>query len=135
MNVFDLHSKVKLLNALDSQTISSDTTTSGDIIDTALFHALEFVLRSATVTDGDYTVQIVHGDDPALADGAVVPADELLGSVAFAAGEDNTPKNVGYLGKKRYAQLQVVSTGTSTGGVFSADAINGFPIPWPSKLN
>lgn len=127
MKLFDLHNNCEVANALDSQTISSDTTTNGEIVDVAGFHGIEFILKSGTVTDGAYTVTLTEGDDAALSDGATVAAADLLGSIAFAAADDNVAKRVGYIGKKRYVRMNVVSTSTTSGGVFDGVAVKFSP--------
>lgn len=125
--LFDLHDNCEVANAFDSATISTNATTDGEIIDIAGYHGLEFVLKSAAITDGTYTVVLAHGDADDLSDAATVGAADLLGSIAFAATEDNTPKRVGYIGKKRYVRLSVVSAGTSSGGVFDGVAVKFSP--------
>lgn len=129
--LFDLHDNCEVANALNSQTISTDTTTNGVIIDTQGYHGLEFILKSGAITDGAYTVTLTHGDNSALSDGTTVSADDLLGSIAFADTEDNTAKRVGYIGKKRYVRMNVVSTSTSSGGVFSGVAVKFSPFSAP----
>ncbi|MGR3179841.1 MAG: hypothetical protein ACUZ8E_17515 [Candidatus Anammoxibacter sp.] len=131
MNPFDLHNKVKVLNALDSQTIATDTTTNGEIIDTAAFHALEFILKSGAVADGDFTVALQHGDDSGLSDAATVAAADLLGSIVFLAADDDAAKRIGYIGKKRFVRMTIVSDNTSSGGVFSGVALQGNPLHAP----
>lgn len=121
--LFDLHDNSKVLNALDSQTISTDTTTEGVIVDTAGFHGVEFILTSGTVTDGAYSVTVTAGDAADLSDGVTVDAADLLGSVAFTDADDNVAKSLGSLSKKRYVRFNVVSTGTTSGGVFGGVAV------------
>ncbi len=124
MNVFDLHHTSKALIALANQNITTDTTTAGAIIDTAGFEALEFLLASGTITDGAYAVKIQEGDNSDLSDAADVSAEETLGNADYALADDDTPKRIGYIGKKRYARIVVTSTSTSTGGTnFSALAL------------
>ena len=123
MQAFDLHHNTKQLTALTSQTIDTDTTTAGEIIDTALFTALEFLLISGTITDGAYAVSLQHGDDSGLSDVTVVSADETLGDADFALADDDTAKRIGYIGKKRYVRLSIVSTATTTGGLFAGIAL------------
>lgn len=129
--LFDLHDNCEVANALDSQTISTDTTTNGEIIDIAGYHGLEFVLKSGAITDGAYTVTLTHGDDSGLSDGATVAAADLLGSIAFADTDDDAAKRIGYIGKKRYVRLNVVSTGTTSGGVFDGVAVKFSPFTAP----
>tara|TARA_R110000851_G_scaffold134568_2_gene269880 strand:- start:3201 stop:3617 length:417 start_codon:yes stop_codon:yes gene_type:complete len=129
--LFDLHDNCQVANALDSQTISTDTTTNGEIIDTKGFHGLEFILKSAAVTDGAYAVTLTHGDDSGLSDGVTVNVADLLGSIDFVAADDNVAKRIGYIGKKRYARLNVVSTGTSSGAVLDGVAVQFSPFHAP----
>lgn len=112
-NVFELHHKSKAEIGLTDQTVGADVTVNGEIIDTAGFESLEFLAQAGTVTDGVQTLKINHGDDPALGDATVVSDEETLGSGSIL--ETDSPKKVGYIGKKRYAQLSVVSVGGATG--------------------
>ena len=133
--LFDLHDNCEVANALDSQTISTDTTTNGEIIDTLGFHGLEFILKAGAVADGAYTVTLEHGDDAALADAAAVDAADVLGSIAVADTDDNAAKRIGYIGKKRYVRMNVVSTSTSSGGAFDGVAVKFSPrhAPVPNQ--
>ena len=127
MSNFDLHNNCDVQNGLDSQTIATDTTTDGEIIDTKGFRQIEFILKSGAITDGAYTVTATQGDDAALADGVAVPAELLLGSIAFADTDDNAAKRVGFIGKQRYVRFSVVSTGTTSGGVFDGVVVRACP--------
>ena len=127
MQVFELHHDTEQRTGLDITAISTDTTTAGEIIDTAGFEALEFYLISGTVTDGAYAVSLQHGDDASLSDAAAVSADETLGNADFAAADDDAAKRIGYIGKRRYVRLSIVSTSTSTGGTIGAVAVLGTP--------
>lgn len=131
----DLFHNVVTLPALNFQTISTNTTTVGAIIDTAAFYSLTFAIQSGTITDGAYAIKIEEGDAADLSDAVVVPADFILGSLAgagFVAANDNAVHKVGYVGKKRYARLSVVSTSVTTGGAFGAIAILSDPRHAPA---
>jgi hypothetical protein len=123
MNVFDLHHTTKVLSAFDYQEIADAGTVDGNIIDTAGFEALEFILQSATLTDGEYSVNLQHGDDSGLSDAASVDAEEVLGSIDFVDTEDNTAKRIGYIGKKRYVIMQVIAASITTGGFLAGTAV------------
>ena len=122
-NVSDIHNDCYATSAFDYAVISTDTTTAGNIIDTAGYEALEFFVQSATLTDGAYTSLLQHGDESDLSDAATVPAANTLGSITFALTDDDTAKRVGYTGKKRYVRLSIVSTSTTSGGGFSGTAV------------
>jgi len=125
----DLYNNVKELNALDIQTIATDTTTNGDIIDLQGYGSLMFVFQTGTVTDGDYTVLIQEGDESDLSDAAAVADADLLGTEADASfdadTDDNLVSKIGYIGHKRYVRFNVVSTNTSSGAVVGAVAVLG----------
>jgi len=124
MNVNDLHHSSESVLAMESQTISTDTTTVGEIIDTAGYEALEILTISGTITDGAYAMLLEEGDNSALSDAATVASAETLGDCSYALADDDTPKRVGYIGKKRYVRLSFVSTSTSSGGtLFGALAL------------
>lgn len=122
----DIHNEMTIDTALTSQTIDSDTTTAGEIIDTEGFEAVEFVMLSGTLTDGAFLPLIQDGDDAALGDAAAV-ADAFLtnteASAAFALADDDTAKRIGYVGKKRYVRLNIVSSATTDGGNLAAVAV------------
>lgn len=132
MSEFDLHSNIDDLVALTSQTIATDTTTAGAIIDTKGFESIEFIALSGTITDGAYALLLEEGDDSGLSDVAAVTADETLGALTgFVAADDDTTIRVGSIGKKRFQRLSLVSTSTTSGGVFAAIAVLGHPHTAP----
>lgn len=130
-NVFDLHHKVSQSAGLTSQTIATDTTTVGEIIDTAGFTVLEFLLLSGTITDGAYAVSMTESDDSGMSGETAVSAAETLGDADYALADDDTAKRIGYIGKKRYVRLAIVSTATTSGGVFAGIALLGGPAHQP----
>ena len=125
MNVFDLHHNSYAVPALVSQAISTDTTTVGEIIDTAGCEAIEFIFLTKTVTDGDYEVQIFESDDAGMSGEAQVAAEETFGAIDYTDdADDNTVARMGVASKKRYLRAKVVSTSTSTG----VDIISGVAL-------
>lgn len=131
----DLCSLINPVKALSITAIGSSTTTNGDIIDMLGYDSATFIIFSGAVTDGTYTPNIIEGDNSALSDGTSVTADYLIGTYAGAAiNTANTHKKLGYVGKKRYIRLQIISTGVTTGGSIGADLVQGDAardtIPW-----
>lgn len=130
----DLHNNIKATPALNPQAIASSTTVNGAIIDLAGYESAEFLIQSATLTDGTYTPSITEGDASNLSDGAAVAAGDLIGTVAdatFAATADNSVKKLGYKGGKRYIRLNITSTGVTSGGTLAAVAVLGHPKSAP----
>ena len=122
----DLHNNVQVALGLSVQDITTDTTTSGEIIDTAGFEGLEFGIMSGTITDGTYTCAVWESADSGMSGATVVTAAETLGGAAYAAADDDEVRRIGSVGKLRYQQLRVVSASTSSGGTnFVALAFQG----------
>jgi len=131
----DLFSNIKPQVALDFGTISTDTTTAGNIIDTQGFQSVVFGIITGTVTDGDYTILIQDGDESNLSDAANVADAYLRGTEAGASftadTDDDKISKIGYIGIKRYVRMSIVSTNTSSGAVIGGYAILGNPIVAP----
>lgn len=124
----ELHNNVDDRVALNSQTINSNTTTAGNIIDTAGYESMEYVLLSGTITDGAYAIKVEDGDDSGLSDAADVDSELVLGALTgFADTDDDATIRVGVISKKRYQRVSLVSTGVTTGGVFAGIAVLGHP--------
>lgn len=117
---------------------SRTATGNGEIIDTAGFDGLTFIVQLATVTTADssnyFTITLQHGDDASLSDAATVTATTgLLGSNLVI--NDTTPLLnhiglMGYAGGKRYVRLVATETGTAS-AAFSAVAVQGLPTIAP----
>ncbi len=123
-NQADLHHDIDVENAFDLQTIATDTTTSGEIIDMSGKLNVDIVIRSGVITDGAYTIVLQDGDDSGLSDAAAVPAANRLGDLpVFALTDDQDVQRVGLFPRKRFCRIQVVSASTSTGGLFSGVAV------------
>lgn len=132
----DLHNNVTQKVALNSAAISSNTTTDGAIIDLQGYNACEFVIQSATLTDGTYTPLIEEGNDAGLSDAATVSTANTFGTIAaatFVSTDDNVAKRIGYrVGSFRYVRLSLVTTGVTTGGTIGAVAVLGTPNEAPT---
>jgi hypothetical protein len=131
---YDLKSSVEPVVGLNFGSIATDTTTVGNIIDSAGFASLVLTLATGTVTDGDYTLVVEHGDDSALSDATTVAATDLIGGLpSFTADtDDNLAKAVGYVGKKRYVRASIVSANTTSGAFIGVVAIKGHAISKPT---
>jgi len=126
MAKFDIRSGLLPKYAFDVQAISTDTTTTGAIIDTKDYdRGIVFTLLCSAYTDGTYTPLLEEGDDSGLSDATAVPDANLIGTEAGAAlsavdAEGSTLNSLGAFGTKRYLRLSIVSTSTSTGATVGA---------------
>ena len=122
----DLYNKILQKVAFNTQAISTDTTTNGEIIDLQGFDSATFIIQSGSLTDGTYTPLVHEGNESDLSDAAAVADADLIGTeagAAFSATDDNKAKRIGYVGGKRYIRLSLVSASTSTGGTLSSVAV------------
>lgn len=131
---YDLHSNVFQVVAFDSQNITTDTTTVGNVIDTVGFESLEYLIQSGTITDGTYTLLLEEADVVGFTGSTVVPTDETLGVLTgFVAADDDAALRVGSIGKKQFQRLSIVSASTSTGATnMSSTAVLGHPKHMPT---
>lgn len=133
MSEFEMHNTIDDRIALTNQSITTNTTTAGAIIDTKGFEAIEFVIVAGTLTAGIFAILLEEGDDAGLSDAATLDSDLTLGALTGfdASTDDDTTIRVGSIGKDRYQRLSLVSTGASGANTFSAAAILGTPHTAP----
>jgi hypothetical protein len=118
---------VQPLNAFNTQLINSDTTTNGNIIDTAGYDRVLFVFQMGVMTDGDYVVLLQHDSDSGLASPTTVAAADRSGdlpSLTDHITEDNTCQSVEVRPIERYVRLSIVSTNNAgSGATLGASAL------------
>lgn len=135
MASFDLYNDIDVRSGLNIGAIATNTTTSGAWIDTFGSYGVTYSILSGTITDGTYTPVLYEADEDNQSDAAPVDTNFVIGTYAsatFVAADDNAAKKLGYVGKKRYVQLRIVSTSVSSGGTLSASAIVGIPRHAPT---
>lgn len=133
----DLMNNVHVLKAITPVVVADNTAQVSSIIDRRGFGSLMFAIVTGTLADADATfaVTIDHGDDPALADAAAVPAAELNGTTALASfgfADDGETRKLGYVGGKRYVRLTITPTGNTGNAPIAAIAILGEPSVAPT---
>ena len=125
MSSVDQKNNISVKNALNIQAISTNGTTAGVEIDTQGFESLTFVIETGARTDGTVTPLIQESDTSGSYSGSVDDND-LIGTEALAALSTAQARSiVGYVGKKRYVKLSLVSTVVSSGLTAGATAILG----------
>lgn len=121
-------------------TIASDTTTTGNIIDTADYDAgLVYTLLCTTYGAGTYTPVLNESEASDMSGSNVVDASQMIGTVAGAAisavspsGATGTLNSFGAFGTKRYLRLDIVSVSSSTTAISAV--FQGAPEINPSPL-
>lgn len=135
MAMKDLHNNINELIAVNTTTVSTDTTTVGNAIDMQGYESIEFMLVMGAQTDGDFSMVLT---ECATSNGSYTAVDDadLLGTEpAFTTDTDqNKIASVGYIGSLRFLKMTVVSANTATtGATFTGVAIQGHatdaPVP------
>lgn len=135
----DLHNNVHFVRALSPLTqTNADTAFVTQIIDTANYESLEFVILLGAMTDADVTavVLVEDGDNSSLTDNAAVDDAFLLGTetaAAFQFGDDLGVRKIGYIGSKRYVRVTITPTGNNSGALpIAVLAVQGHPRRKPT---
>lgn len=136
----DLHSNIRVKTAIAPIAIGANATKTGVIIDRQGYGGVEFVTAYGAVTTTGTIVTVVVKEGDVTGTLTSVADADLLGTEALASlaagarvagtGKEVT-KRVGYVGTKRYVQLNVVSTGTTSVGCVGAAAILHSPALAP----
>lgn len=135
----DLCNNIHPLRALSPVAAGTDNTPYvSQIIDTAGFDSLTFVINTGANTDADatFTVLIEDGTASNLSDNVAVVDSELIGTEALASftfADDNETRKIGYIGSKRYVRMTITPAGNGAGNIYlSAVAILGHPTNAPT---
>lgn len=136
----DLHNNIRTKVALLPAAIGANATKTGVIIDRQGYGGVEFVVMYGAVTTTGTVVTAVMKEGDAtgsltsVADGDMLGTEALVSLLAGArvagAGKEVT-KRIGYVGTKRYAQLNFVQTGTTSVGYIAAAALLHSPESAP----
>ncbi len=115
----DIHDNLDVRSALHTATISSSTTTVGQVIDTLGFGALEFLFSIRAFTDGVYTPLLEESTALNMSGSNVVDSTNMFGTTAAVAAAlvaNDAVAKLGYkVTTKRYVRLSIVSTVVTTG--------------------
>ncbi|MFF8980182.1 hypothetical protein ACF08A_25640 [Streptomyces cellulosae] len=88
------------------------------------------LVHAGTVTDGTHTLALEVSDDGST--WAAAPASDLQGTLpALDSGSSNRVFEVGYSGTARYLRAVSTVAGATTGGVYGAVILLGFPNTLP----
>ena len=120
-----------------SAAVLDNTPLVSQVIDRRGFDSVAFVILTGQLADPDATfaVTLQHGNDPALADAAAVPAAQLSGTLAaasFTFNDDDKLRKLGYLGARRYLRLTVTPVNNSAAANIAAVALLGHPYNGPT---
>lgn len=120
----DNHSSQIVLRGLVATAIATNTTTNGDIIDTADFDmGIKFAFDVSAFTDGVYAISYEEGDAANLSDAVAVSSDKIIGaavSLSAATAATGIHTGNGLHSTLRFVRAVVTSTGTTSGATVGA---------------
>lgn len=129
----DLHSNIKQMLAVSPVALGATGTTTGKIIDRQGYGGVTFLIGYGAVTTTGSAVAVVVKEGDVTGTLTSVADTDLVGTEALAGLSATTPrtsgtsqqvvKRVGYKGVKRYVQVSLTNTGTTSAGLFWSDAI------------
>jgi hypothetical protein len=115
----DLHRRQRIQRALVAAGNRTNGTVNGDTIDTRGLSRVAFAITPGTITDGTHAPKLQ--DSPDGTTWTDVAAANQAG--AFGNLASNVDQSVAYIGGKRFVRLVVVTSGATTGGIFSGVAV------------
>jgi len=120
MASFDDSSSISPVIALAVTTVSDNTAQVGAIIDTNDFESFTYYVLTDTLADADATFATTfrEGDDSGLSDGTAVSTDDLVGNADFDFNDDDSIKQIGYVGKKRFVEMTITPSNNSSAATF-----------------
>lgn len=88
------------------------------------------VVHTGTITDGTHAITLEVSDDNS--NWSAAAAADLQGSLpSIGSSNDDALYEVGYTGTARYLRAVTTPSGTTTGGVYGATILLGFPTVLP----
>lgn len=109
--------------------ITSDTATNTVIIDTANDDmGITIATASTAYTDGDYAISVNESDDSGMSGATAIAGNQIVGSLPTisAVTADNADyAQFGVISNRRYLQVVITSTSTTSGATLSVLAIRG----------
>jgi hypothetical protein len=124
----DLMNNIDVKRAISPVSVADNTATVSEIIDTTGYKSLTFVIATGSLADADATfaVLVEDGDNASLTDNAAVADAELVGTealAAFAFGDDNECRKIGYRGAKRYVRMTITPSNNASAALIAAVAV------------
>ena len=112
----DLHTIINNSIIFSLRAIIINTTSLGSLVDTAGLQSVEIIMTGGAVQDGVYQVALFDGNDPGLADAAIVAPEFIIGNISdMRITSSDQVFSIGYVGHKRFLTVEVVSTGVTNG--------------------
>jgi len=133
----DLHANIKQVQAIIPAAIGANATKTGAVIDRQGYGGVEFLVSYGSVTTTGSVVTVICKEGDVTGTLTSVADADLLGTEALASLLAATPrtagttkevaKRLGYIGNKRYVQINAVQTGVTSVGSVDAIAVMHSP--------
>lgn len=120
----DLYNSTLTVVANAAATISTDTATAGIIIDTQGYESAVVNLFSGAYTDGSVVLSVNESDDSGMSGATAITGDFLIGTLGSVSAA-NTVDSCGLVVTKRYIQVTITSSGTTSGLVAGSNVVLG----------
>jgi hypothetical protein len=104
-------------------------TVSGSAVDLGAYGADSGIatISAGVITDGSHVVSLEESDT-GTGGWSAIPAGRLTGTPpTLTSGNSNTLAEVGFESAKQFVRVTLVTTGATTGGLFSANIVCGEP--------
>ena len=141
MSIKDLHNNVRTKTVISPLAIGANATKTGLVVDRQGYGGVEFIASYGAVTTTGTVVTLVVKEGDVTGTMTSVADAYLLGTEALASllagarvagtGKEVT-KRVGYVGNKRYVQVNAVQTGVTSVGVVGVAAVLHSPAVAPT---
>ena len=136
----DLHNNIKVVRSISPVAVgTTGTGQTGKIVDAAGYQGVEIITSFGAITStaAVFTVTVKEGDATgsmtSVADAALLGTEAgagLAAAVRTSGSTKNVSKRVGYIGAKRYVQVNIKSTATAATPV-AADVVLSHPVDAP----
>lgn len=129
------HVRAKATLAVAARTATANGTAvdrklSGSAGTNEWFGSAMLLVHTGTITDGTHAITLEVSDDNS--SWSAAPAADLQGTLpSIGSSNDDTVYEVGYKGTARYLRAVTTVSGTTSGGVYGATILLGFPNVLP----
>jgi hypothetical protein len=129
MTTRDLMNNIHPVRALSPvASAGSDVAWVSEIIDTAGYESLTFLILTGALPDANATfvVLVEHSDDSGMSGAVAVPDNMLIGTetlAAFAFGDDDEVRKIGYVGDKQYVRMTITPANNTGASLYAAVAL------------
>lgn len=142
---FDLHNNSITKCVVPAATIGANATKTGVVVDRQGYSAVEFVVNYGSITTTGTVVTVVAfegdvtGTMTSIADADLLGTETLAGLAAAtprtAGSTKEVGKRLGYRGLKRYVSMNTISTGVTSVGGISVNAVFAEPNNGPTPAS